>query len=282
MIDRGLFDHEARILIEEVSQRRFSALFLEFDRELSLREEEQLEVLVGQRLGGVPLQHLVGHWPFRQLELIVDARALIPRPETEEVVAATLDQLMYLFDRQRQQGSDHLLQVVDLGTGSGAIACALVNEFLHCEVKAIDRSAKALSLARENVAQLSSSEQHRITLIEGSWFAPFQIEGATSVDVIVANPPYISQSEWEVLDATVREHDPHTALVAGETGFEDLETIITGAPGVFGEAGVLVCEIGATQGEACRSLATLAGASSVEVLPDLVGRDRILVAKFFL
>jgi release factor glutamine methyltransferase len=271
------------VLIEEVSGLSLSLLRVDFDLPISPRSKERLDVLTQARLAGVPLQHLVGHWPFRYVDLLVDHRALIPRPETEVVVGVALVELELLRTRAlvRNDDTTQILRVADLGTGAGAIACALVNEDPRVEVFAVDRSRDALELAVANIARLTESERLRVNVLEGNWFVPLREPALISLDLVIANPPYLAVNEWADLDPVVRDHDPYEALVAGETGLEDLATIIGDAPGHFLGEGVVVCEIGALQAHATREIAAEAGASSVDVLRDLAGRERVLVARFF-
>lgn len=274
--------HEARILVEEVARKKFSDLFLDLDDPIFPTEQVKLEALGAKRHTGVPLQHCIGHWPFRRLELLTDRRALIARPETEELVGVALDELTRLRAqaRERNEPSGRSLTVVDLGTGSGAIACALADEDDEVAVIAIDRSTDALDLARENIGNLRDSARRRIRCVGGSWFEPLDEISHGPIDLVIANPPYLTEDEWATLDPVVRDHDPYGALVAGPTGLEDLELIIKGAPVCLLGSGVLVCEIGATQGEKVRELAKRSGARHVEVRRDLAGRDRVLVARY--
>lgn len=274
--------HEAKILLEEVAGSAFFELVLDFDRPIGDDAIARLDELVARRRTGIPLQHLIGHWPFCGVELIVDRRALIPRPETEEVVETALRELGVLRSLICETPADHprQLNVVDLGTGSGAVSCALATGDAEIDIFAIDRSVEALSLARENVARLDLHVRERIRCIEADWLSPFIASTSNAIDLVIANPPYVSAAEWSALDPVVRDHDPVEALVAGETGLEDLQAIIEQTPHILSERGTLICEIGATQGEATRELARQSGASGVQILQDLSGRDRILVARY--
>ena len=281
MIEAGLSHHEARVLLEEASGRSFAELFIGLEEVMDPAAHHRLTALVSDRLAGVPLQHLVGLWPFRHLELVVDRRGLIPRPETEEVVGVALDELDRLAaSRATKSGRRRPLLALDLGTGSGAIACSLVHENPQCWVLAIDRSTEALALCGVNLGRLVPEERHRIRLAQGSWFAPVAGIGNIAFDLVVANPPYLSRAEWSELEITVRDHDPYGALVAGETGIEDLAVIIAQAPNYLAPGGLLLCEIGASQGESCRELARRAGAKEAKIRQDLAGRDRMLLARF--
>jgi len=272
--------HEARILLEEVSSTGFATLVLRLDEPIPPADLKKLATLVASRLDAVPLQHLVGHWPFRNVELLVDSRALIPRQETQEVVGVALAELSRMRDQSKDIGAkERRLSVIDLGTGSGAIACAIADEDDLVEIIAVDVETEALALAAENTGRLQESARERIELLLGSWYEPLVSIEPGSVDCIISNPPYIDEDAWQYLAPEVRDHDPYSALVSGQSGLEDLETIIAGAPRFLRNKGVLICEIGATQADSVRDLATRSGFCDVEVGQDLAGRDRILVAR---
>lgn len=231
-------------------------------------ERARFESMVARRVAGEPLQYVMGHWPFRSLELLVDDRALIPRPETEQVAEVALDELDAL-------GVDAPV-VVDLGTGTGALALSLAVEHPTARVLGIDASQPALELAQENRDRVGLGVK-RVALAVSSWFAklPDGLHGA--IDLIVTNPPYVATDDE--LDDTVRAWEPVEALFAGADGLDDLRVIIAESPAWLAPHGVLVAEIGATQAAAVVSLAREAGFTDAEVRPDLAGRDRILVAR---
>jgi release factor glutamine methyltransferase len=267
---------EARVLLEEAAAARFSELFVVLDAAMPPGAEDRLSVLVARRTGGEPLQHVVGHWPFRSLDVRSDRRALVPRPETEFVVEVALAELRGLAPTPRPP------VVADLGTGSGVIACAIASEHPRAVVIGIDRSPTALELASENRSLLPVEVAARITFVEGDWYGPLRVPGGEPItaDLIVANPPYLSEEEWGGLDPVVKDFDPVAALVAGPSGLEDLAVVITGAPEHLAPGGALVCEIGAAQGDAVTRLAAATGARHLEVRVDLAGRDRVLVARW--
>ena len=262
---------EGRIVLEEVSGERYVELFARRDAEVEPAACAAARRLEKRRLTGEPLQRVLGHWSFRGLELHVDERALIPRPETEIVV----DHVLRGLAAQRRQRSE--LLVVDLGTGSGAIALAVASEAPDTRVIATDRSLVALALAAENRARLGPAAG-RVHFVCGDWWEPLGGGLDGRVDVVVANPPYLSRTEWELAPAVVREWDPPQALVGGEEGTEGIAAVIAGGARVLSPGGLLVVEIGAGQAAAVRVLACRAGAECVSVEPDLAGRDRVLVA----
>jgi release factor glutamine methyltransferase len=267
-------------LLEEVMCASRSQLIVESDREVTEDQCRQAVELVDSVLAGVPLQHVIGHWTFRTVELAVDHRALIPRPETEILVSVALDELARLGTFRPLP-----LRCLDLGTGTGAIALSLVSECPDVRVVATDVSMEALALAGENRSQLSEPLRDRLELRHGDWYgALVAAGGADPVDVpfdlICANPPYLSELEWRDVDPIVRDYDPVQALVAGEVGTEAIELILAAATGHLTSGGSMVIEIGWKQGPDAMRLARAAGAGHVAVLPDLVGRDRILLARF--
>lgn len=232
------------------------------------RAAAALEEMVQRRAGGEPLQYVLGRWGFRTLDLLVDRRVLIPRPETEIVAGFAVDALAAL---------DRAGVAVDLGTGSGAIALSLAAErWPHVEVWATDASPDALAVARANLAGLGR-RGGVVRLVEGDWYAALPDDLRGRVDVVVSNPPYVA--DFEVLPVDVRDWEPASALLAGADGLDDIRRIVTGAPGWLTDAGVLVVEIGETQGQAVVALAEAAGFATAEVHPDLAGRDRVLVAR---
>ena len=245
--------------------------------------------LADRRSAGEPLQYVLGVWQFRTLELAVDRRVLIPRPETEQVVQVTLDELARVA---RERTHDGPVVAVDLGTGSGAIALSLATEGAArvapapLEVWATDRSADALDVARANLAALADADPDaagRVTLAEGSWFDALPDVLARQVDLVVANPPYVSEEEYAELDPTVRDWEPVGALVAprgatGVAGMADVEAVVAGAEWWLRPTGALVVELAPSQAYGAIDAARRAGFARVGTARDLAGRLRMLVA----
>jgi release factor glutamine methyltransferase len=213
-----------------------------------------------RRLGGEPLQYILGHWPFRHLDLDVDPRVLIPRPETEELVTHALEQLARLDVRAPL--------IFDLGCGSGAIGLSLLSELDTRGVKgalfAVDISHDALNVTRRNAVKHHLSA---VSLVQSNWFDALDSSLRGRVDLIVANPPYISDVDFGSLDPILR-FEPHGALVSADVaagdGFSDLAHIIAEAPGWLSARGTLIIEHGDTQG-------------SVRTEKDLSSRERFLI-----
>jgi release factor glutamine methyltransferase len=229
------------------------------------------ELMVTRRAAGEPLQYVLGSWSFRALDLWVDGRVLIPRPETEQVVERAVTAARSLIDAGR------VLRIADLGTGSGAIALSLAHELPlgRAEIWATDVSEGALAVARANLAGLGRRGAS-VRVVQGEWLAALPADVRGTFDLIVSNPPYVADDE--VLPADVAQWEPASALYAGPTGLEAIEHIVREAAAWLAPHGVLVVEIGATQGDAVAALARAAGFTDVTIHQDLAARDRILIA----
>jgi release factor glutamine methyltransferase len=225
--------------------------------------------MVARRMSGEPLQYVLGHWSFRRLDVMVDRRVLIPRPETERLVDLALD---------TARGMDAPRVIADLGTGSGVIALSLAAE-LPLEgttVLATDVSTDALDVARANLAGIGRAAVN-VSLWSGDWCAALPAAYRGAIDVIVANPPYIAVADPAV-EAIVVDHEPHTALYSGADGLDAIRTIVAQAPHWLSARGRLLLEIGHEQGAAVRAMLAGAGWREVTVHADLTGRDRFVTA----
>ena len=261
---------DARRIVERASGFDGVQHHLRLDEPVTVRAAAHFEHMVERRAAGEPLQYVLGAWGFRTLDLYVDNRVLIPRPETETVVEVALAELERLGTATPV--------AVDLGTGSGAIALSLAREVPGIEVWAVDRSPDALAVARANRAGLGRAGA-AVRLAEGSWFeaVPPMLRGR--VDLIVSNPPYVGEGEVADLPPEVARWEPRAALVAGPTGLEQIAAIVDEAPRWLDRPGVLVVEIAPHQREAATGMALDAGFDPVDVRPDLAGRARVLVAR---
>ncbi len=260
-------EQELRWIIERASGRTPSEQVSALDDLVTEREVTSFDEMLARRTVGEPLQYVLGRWGFRALDLLVDRRVLIPRPETEVVAGLAVDALAAL---------DRPGVAVDLGTGSGAIALSLAAErWPHVEVWATDASPDALAVARANLAGLGRRAAV-VRLLEGSWYDALPDDLRGRVDVVVSNPPYVPADAQ--LPDDVAHWEPLTALVPGPTGLEDIEQIVFGAPEWLSPTGTLVVEIGEDQGDAVLAMAGAARFAIANVMPDLAGRDRALVA----
>jgi release factor glutamine methyltransferase len=263
-------DTEARWVCQEASGLDGAEWALGLGTLATQRGVARLDAMVARRTAGEPLQYVLGHWPFRGLDLLIDRRVLIPRPETEQLVDVAL---------RLARAMTPPLAVADLGTGSGAIALALANELPlgTVTVWAGDASEAAVGVARANLAGIGRAAVH-VRLARGSWYDALPPDLAGSLDLVVSNPPYVATGDPEV-DEVVRGWEPADAVFAGDDGLDALRVVIGGARTWLKPAGALVCEIGAGQADTVVELATAAGLASVDVEPDAAGHARFLVAR---
>lgn len=260
---------EARWIVERASGWEGGELWEHLDDVVPSRAVPFFDAMVERRRAGEPLQYVLGRWSFRGLELLVDRRVLIPRPETEVVAGAAIAAARAL-GRSRPT-------VVDLGTGSGAIGLAVAAEVPGARVWATDASGEALAVARANVAGSGSVIGTRVRLLQGDWWAALPDELRGAVDVVVSNPPYVAGAE--ALPPEVEAWEPSGALRAGPTGREALEVIVAGAGEWLATPGVLVVELAPDQAEVMAAFTLRAGFAAVQVVEDLAGRPRVLVAR---
>jgi len=250
------------LLAHVLGQKRIE-LYLEFERELTETELEPLRDLVKRRSEGEPLQHLLGTVEFCGLTFLCDKRALVPRPETEQLVQLIADFGFRIAD----------LRVVDVGTGSGVIALSLAAKFPKAQLTAVDVSDDALTLARENAARLNLSA--RVQFLKSRLLQ--NVEGA--FDLIVANLPYIATQDWHSLSREVL-HDPEVALFAGERGDELVRELIDQAPSRLRPGGMLALEIGLKQSEGLLSALAEKNYRDICSVNDYNGVKRFLFARY--
>lgn len=265
---------EARWIVERASGNEGSEYLSGLDERVTRRAMHFHDVMVERRLEGEPLQYVLGRWAFRSLDLLVDHRVLIPRPETEVVAGLAIAEL----DRARPEAEaeGRRLRAVDMGTGSGAIGLSLAVERERVDVWMTDRSAAALDVARANLAGIGRAAT-RVTVAEGSWFDALPDELRSSFDVIVSNPPYVALGDD--LDTTVRDWEPAEALFAGADGLDDLRRLVAGAPDWSTPGGSLVLELDPAQVDAVVAMAHEAGYGDITIHRDLAGRERVVVAR---
>ncbi len=267
-VDRARLEGE-HLLAHALDLKRLD-LYLQYDRPLTPEELDGFRPLVKRRARREPLQYIVGSQPFRELDLLVDGRVLIPRPETEVLV----EEVLAWARKRATEGGE--LDVLDLGTGTGAIALSLAVEGSFRRVVATDRSAAALEVAALNRAAAELDE--RVDLREGVDFEPLTED--EQFDVVVSNPPYVAEGERPGLEPEVLEWEPEDALFAGPDGLDVIRRIVAGAPARLRDGGLLALEIGAGQAGAVEGLLDGAeGWDSVTVRADLAGRERVVLAE---
>lgn len=224
----------------------------------------RFEAAVARREARVPFQYITGKQEFRGLDFRVDRRVLVPRPETEELVDAAL--ALPLPEGAR---------VADLGTGSGCIAISLAVERPDLQLFALDRSAGALELAGENAERHGAAG--RIRFHHGPMESP-PADWSGTLDLVVSNPPYVSQADWEGLEPEVRDHEPREALVPGRTGLEAYSRVAGAARELLAPGGRLLVELGYDSESGAREAVAAAGLRTISVRDDLRGIPRILLA----
>lgn len=261
---------EARRIVEQAAGLEPSEFYGALDTAATVRGVAHFDSMLARRLTGEPLQYVLGRWGFRHLDLAVDKRVLIPRPETEIVTEFGLREL------HRQASPELELLAVDLGTGSGAIGLSLAVERTDVRVICTDLSPDAVSVARANLAGIGRPAT-RVQILEGAWFAALPAEAIGSFHLVISNPPYVATGDE--LPSDVADWEPHGALFAGEDGLDDVRVLIPGAVEWLAESGALVMELGEPQLDEAASLADEIGYSRVEVHRDLTGRDRVLVCR---
>lgn len=245
-----------------VSGQTVGEAWLRRDEPKSPETVAKFEAAMSQIARGVPFAYAVGRVGFRTLDLAIDPRALIPRPETEGLVELVLG---------RVQGGI----AADVGTGSGCIALSLAVEGSFERVIAVERSPAAAALARENVAAIQPPVP--VEILEGNLLEPLG-DGRERYRVIVANPPYLTATEHAALDPSVRDFEPGDALVSGADGLEATEQLLAGAAALLEAGGLLVLEIDERRATDVQTLGARYGWTTVEIHDDLFGRPRYALA----
>lgn len=270
-IDRVGGRAEARWLCEVATGLDGDELTAALDEPVTERMVTHLDAMLARREAGEPLQYVLGRWGFRRLDLAVDPRVLIPRPETELVAGTALG---FAAEVHRRTGR---VTVADLGTGSGAIGLALADELPvdGVEVWITDVDEGALDVARANLAGIGRRASN-VRVAAGPWFDALPADAV--FDVVVSNPPYVAIGSAG-LEPSVRGWEPIVALDAGADGLEHVRVLVAGAPARLRPGGWLVLEIGADQGDALVALLRDHGYADAEVRPDHAGRDRIALGR---
>lgn len=258
---------EAELLLAHVLRMKRLDLYLQFDRPVTEDELEAFRAAVRRRLRREPLQYIVGETSFRGVTLQVDGRVLIPRPETEVLAGTVLEWVASL------PSADEPRSLLDLGTGSGALAIALVAEGGFAAAVATDVSAGALEVAAANARRAGVAD--RIALRCGDLWAPLAPE--ERFDAIVSNPPYVAESERAQLAPEVRDWEPAEALFAGADGLRVVNALVDGAPARLRPGGLLALEVGLGQATAVAQRVRGAGFADARIVRDLAGRERIVL-----
>ncbi len=253
---------DARLLLAHLLGGR-NPLGLDLKAALDPASEARFEAVWGRRLEGIPVQHLVGEWDFYGRPFRVDNRALVPRPETEILLAQALEE------------APNALRILDAGTGSGIIAISYLLERPEARAVALDISPDALALARENAAR--HGVLGRMQLLASDWLSAIAV---TPFDAVLSNPPYLALGEAPHLPKTVRDHDPRRALFSGDDGMKAIRHLLETAVDFLAPGGLLVFEIGFGQApEVERELRGRVSWSFLRIEPDLEGIPRVALAR---
>jgi len=260
---------DAEVLLAAATGWDRARLTAEPDARLPVGASREFGEMVRRRGRREPVAYILGRKGFRRLEVLVDHRVLIPRPETELLVEQAL---------QLAEDGDPGLRVLDVGTGSGAIALAIADELDDARVSAIDTSFDAVRVAQANSERLGLTDRVEVVLR-----GPSSLKGAgpdgRPFDLLVANLPYVSEEDWEDLAPEIREYEPREALVAGPIGLEAIEALTEELLGLAPRPPVVALEIGADQADEVSRLVKAADYPEVEVHSDLAGHDRVVVGR---
>ena len=243
---------DAEVMLAAASGRDRAALIAAQEAELAPPASRLFGEMVRRRLRREPVAYIVGRKGFRRIELAVDRRVLIPRPETELLVEVALERAP--------------ATLLDVGTGSGAIALAVADELPDCEIRATDTSGDALEAARANA--------HRLGLDQRVHFTLGSIPPEEDFELILANLPYVAERDWSALQPEVTGWEPRQALLGGEDGLDPIRALI---PQI--EVGVLALEVGDGQADAVRRLLGAAGFAAIETRRDLAGIERVVLGE---
>lgn len=253
---------DAEVLLMHMLKITRAELYMHFDRELNERDVETFNDLIAKRKAGEPVAYLIGHKDFWSLNLSVTPDVLIPRPETELLVEKALT----LFPEKEN------IQVLDLGTGSGAIALAIAHERPNWQVTAVDQSLEALQVAEHNAQTLKITN---VSFKQSDWFQQLVDE---EFHIIVANPPYIAESDRHLAEGDVR-FEPTQALVSGDNGLNDVCIIVSQAQQYLKPAGFLLLEHGYDQAEKISAMFVENNFVDIQTLHDLSDLPRVTVAQ---
>jgi len=257
-LDHAEANLEANLLLQHVLHVN-RAWVITHDRDvLNADQQAEFQLLLKRRLDGEPIAYIVGFREFYGLQLKVSPVTLIPRPDTETLVEAALEKIPL----------DKVSHILDLGTGTGAVALAIAKNRNNCEVTAVDQSTDALSVTLENAQSL---KLNNLRLIESNWFSELQGEG---FDLIVSNPPYIAQDDEHLKQGDLR-FEPISALASGVDGLDDIRKIVQDAPDYLKTNGWLMLEHGFDQAESVATLLKARGFNQIAHAKDIAGRLRV-------
>jgi len=258
---------DAEVLLAHACGRQRIELYTTFDQEPAEEAKVAFRELVRRRAEGTPVAYLVGYKEFYSITFEVNPDVLIPRPETEHLVVAALD-------RAKEAGAQSL-KIVDVGTGSGAIAITVAKHLKNCHMTAIDKSSAALAVARRNAEKHQVGED-RISFLQSDLLAACPMDA--KFDLVLSNPPYVSEAEFEQLPASVRKYEPHMALVAGPDGSETIVRLLAEAQRRLNPGGYCIFEFSPMLNPRLASFIG-PGWDAPQVTKDLAGLARIVTLR---
>ncbi|WP_230500049.1 peptide chain release factor N(5)-glutamine methyltransferase [Sutcliffiella rhizosphaerae] len=262
-------ENAGELLLRHHMKMDRAQLFSRMQELLPMEMQSSFVFSVHKHVAGIPVQYLMGKEEFYGRNFFVSEEVLIPRPETEELVVGVLERISKHFP------TDEKINVVDVGTGSGAIAVTLALENSRLSVQATDIAGESLEVAMDNAEAL----QAEVEFLQGDLLLPF-IEQEIKVDVVVSNPPYIPEQEYKGLSTVVKDFEPYRALVGGVSGLEFYERFMEELPQVLKDRAIVAFEVGMGQGEAVKMLLEKTfPQASVEVVLDINGKDRMVFAE---
>ena len=259
--------YESEVLLSYALGMQRIMLYANFEQPLKRAELDAIRPMVKRRGKHEPMAYISGSRGFWTIDLKTDARALIPRPETEVLVERALELLKPMA----------AARVLDVGTGSGAIALAIAHDAPQAELAATDLSAEALTLARENATALGLTE--RVAFFQGDLLAGLPGAWLREVDLLVSNPPYVSREEEGLVERGVKAFEPEMALFAEDQGLGLIKRLVPEAFSALKPGGWLLCEIGYAQGSATCALLEAHGFEQIELLKDLARKDRVVLGQ---
>ncbi len=267
--DAGIEAHslEARILVAKAADKSTDTLIRDLMLYTSDETIENLKPMLQRRLQGEPVAYITGEWEFYGLPIAVDRNVLIPRVDTEVMVDAALKAL---------RGKKMDARILDLCSGSGCIGCAMAANLPASRLLLVDISPDALSISRKNSQRLGLTP--RVTCMEADATKPPPML-VGNFDIVMCNPPYITPSDYDKLDKSVKDYEPKLALVGGEDGLEFYRAVLKNWKGVLRHGGLLMFEVGYDQAEEVKTMMLISGFLGVESIKDTGGIDRVVVGR---
>ncbi|QKE74400.1 peptide chain release factor N(5)-glutamine methyltransferase [Arthrobacter citreus] len=264
--EHGRDENVGEIALKHILDCNRTELLLNMREDLEDSQWTQFQDFINKHIEGQPIQYLIGYEYFYGHKFFVNEEVLIPRPETEELVEGVLQRI------QKHWNNTERLELVDVGTGSGAIAISLALESIQLTVHTVDIAAESIQVAKRNAQELHA----KVHFIHNDLLNYF-IEENKKVDIVVSNPPYIPHEDWLGLDDVVKNHEPYRALVGGEDGLDFYRRFANDLPKVLKEKSLVAFEVGVNQGEPVADILRKAfPGAAVEVVFDINGKDRMV------